>query len=192
MPNKDPVERGLHFATRLGAQADEDVTALAIDVYAMLDLLLGKGLLTVAEFQRARADSEQAMSRRGRRLRVLLGDDDHRWDAFPRPDIDCASLLHLCKARCCTFRFALSRQDLDAGVVRWDYEEPYMIAQKDGYCAHIDRATHGCTAYEHRPVPCRLFDCRDDRRIWIDFEQRIPAADPSPDPTPPAPTPDPT
>lgn len=178
-PKKDPVERGLHFATRLGAEAQQDVSALATDVYALLDLLLEKGVFTPAEFTNARAASDAALSKR-RRLRVLLGDDNHKFDGIPRPDIDCPSLIPLCKARCCSFRFALSRQDLDAGVVRWDYEEPYMIAQRDGYCSHIERPGMGCTVYDHRPVPCRLFDCREDRRIWLDFERRIPAPEDEP------------
>jgi Fe-S-cluster containining protein len=44
----------------------------------------------------------------------------------------------------------------------------------DGYCIHIERGTCGCTIYENRPVPCRAFDCRNDKRIWVDFEKQIP------------------
>ncbi len=32
----------------------------------------------------------------------------------------------------------------------------------------------GCRIYAHRPVPCRGFDCRGDKRIWLDFENKIP------------------
>ena len=32
-----------------------------------------------------------------------------------------------------------------------------------------------CTAYDYRPSTCRTYDCREDRRVWIDFEARIPA-----------------
>lgn len=182
---KDPVERGLHFATRMGAEAQEDITALATDLYALLDALLDRGALTWEQFANARTESERRFARR-RRLRVVFGDDDEKLAGIPQPDIDCPSLIPICKARCCRLRFALSRQDLDRGVVRWDYEEPYLIAQnREGWCAHIDmgstgHATMGCTVYEHRPMTCRLFDCREDGRIWLDFERRIPAPEGEP------------
>ena len=37
-----------------------------------------------------------------------------------------------------------------------------------------DRCTRGCTIYRQRPVPCRGYDCREDARIWLDFEKCIP------------------
>ncbi len=91
------------------------------------------------------------------------------------PAIPCAELLPLCRARCCTFRFALSQQDLDEGVVRWDPADPYYVLQSPtGACCHL-AADGGCTVYSQRPRPCRVFDCRDDRRIWRDFALRLPA-----------------
>ena len=72
--------------------------------------------------------------------------------------------------------FYLSKQDLDEGVVRWDYGNPYWIKQgPDGHCTHSDPVTRLCTIHEHRPFICRKFDCRDDKRIWLDFEKKIPA-----------------
>jgi hypothetical protein len=36
--------------------------------------------------------------------------------------------------------FPLSRQDVAEGIVKWDLESPYLIAQtEDGYCGHLDR-----------------------------------------------------
>jgi Fe-S-cluster containining protein len=93
------------------------------------------------------------------------------------PDIPCAELLHLCQARCCKMGFPLSSADLDEGVIRWDYGQPYMIRQRasDGFCVHNDPDTHGCTVHAQRPLVCRKYDCREDPRVWIDYEQRIPA-----------------
>ncbi|MBD2080952.1 YkgJ family cysteine cluster protein [Leptolyngbya sp. FACHB-17] len=96
------------------------------------------------------------------------------------PQIDCQSRLHLCKARCCKLSFPLSFQDLDERIIAWDYSKPYQIRQSaEGYCVHCDRTTRGCSVYEHRPTVCRAYDCRNDQRIWIDFEQRIPAPEDS-------------
>ena len=92
-------------------------------------------------------------------------------------EIPCAELIPLCGARCCSFTFPLSTQDLDEGVIRFDYGKPYMIRQRssDGYCVHSDPITRACDAHAARPGTCRSYDCRNDKRIWIDFENRIPA-----------------
>jgi Fe-S-cluster containining protein len=73
--------------------------------------------------------------------------------------------------------FPLSSVDLDEGVIRWDYGQPYMIRQRasDGFCVHNDPTTHGCTVHAQRPAACRRYDCRKDERVWIDYERRIPA-----------------
>jgi Fe-S-cluster containining protein len=49
----------------------------------------------------------------------------------------------------------------------------------DGQCTKLGRADAHCRSYEHRPVTCRSYTCKDDRRVWIDFEARIAA--PMPD-----------
>lgn len=99
-------------------------------------------------------------------------------------DIPCAELMHLCKARCCKMAFPLSSRDLDEGIIRWDYGQPYMIRQRasDGYCVHNVPETLGCSVHAHRPTVCRKYDCRDDTRVWIDYDQRIPAPLDAPDP----------
>lgn len=99
------------------------------------------------------------------------------------PDIPCEELIPLCKAKCCTFYFALSTADLDEGIVRWDYGRPYMIRQRasDRYCVHNDPVSHGCTVHTHRPMVCRRYDCRTDKRIWEDYENRVLAAPDRPD-----------
>jgi hypothetical protein len=91
------------------------------------------------------------------------------------PEIDCGSRLHLCRAACCKLPVALSKEDVEEGVLRWDLAPPYLLAQrKDGTCVHLDLDTHRCSVYEQRPIPCRGYGCRQDERIWVDFEQRIP------------------
>jgi hypothetical protein len=99
------------------------------------------------------------------------------------PDIPCAELLHLCHARCCRMSFPLSTTDLDEGVIRWDYGQPYMIRQRatDGFCVHNDPERHHCTVHAQRPLVCRKYDCREDERVWIDYEKRIAAPLDSPD-----------
>ncbi len=108
------------------------------------------------------------------RVWLDVGEDKYQVEPSTPP---CDEVLHLCEARCCTFDFALSTADLDEGVIRWDYGQPYRIRQRasDGYCAHHDPTGRRCTVHAHRPRVCRTYDCRDDPRIWIDFARRIPA-----------------
>lgn len=108
--------------------------------------------------------------------RVWMHTDPEDKYAIEDLDIPCAELIPLCKAACCKLEFALSTQDLDEGVIRWDYGVPYMIRQRasDGFCVHNDPASHGCTVHAQRPRVCRKYDCRSDERIWLDYENRIP------------------
>jgi Fe-S-cluster containining protein len=112
--------------------------------------------------------------------RVEIGDMEDKY-AAPRNGPDCLSILPICKGRCCSLHFSLSSQDLDEGVIRWDYGRPYLIKQRveDGRCVHSDPQVGCCTVYENRPRPCRVYDCRNDQRIWADFDKRI-LADESP------------
>lgn len=103
---------------------------------------------------------------------IQLGQSPDKYGPVELPGIDCASRLPLCKARCCTLPFALSQQDVDEGIVRWDPEQPYMIARRDRTCTHLEGGR--CSVYEQRPHVCRVYDCSQDERIWIDFEKRIP------------------
>jgi hypothetical protein len=112
--------------------------------------------------------------------RVSLELDEGSKYEVASPPIPCGELIPLCGARCCTLSFALSTEDLDEGVIRWDYGQPYLIRQRatDGYCVHNEPTSHGCTVHAFRPRVCRSYDCRKDKRIWIDYEQRIPAPAP--------------
>jgi Putative zinc- or iron-chelating domain len=94
----------------------------------------------------------------------------------PDPDIDCASLLHLCRARCCSLTVALTEDEIRAGKVEWNLFEPYSLSKNatTGYCANL-ACEGGCKVYDDRPGTCRKYDCRDDFRVWIDWERKIPA-----------------
>jgi Fe-S-cluster containining protein len=106
--------------------------------------------------------------------RVSLDMGGTKYDG-PSPEVPCSELMPICHARCCKLSFALSTEDLDEGVIRWDYGQPYLIRQRasDSYCVHNDPQTHACTVHAQRPRVCRRYDCRKDARIWADYEKRI-------------------
>ena len=96
--------------------------------------------------------------------------------SVPSSDVDCATLLPLCRGRCCAMDVSLSAQDVAEGKLEWDLNQPYLLRKnpEHGYCAHIDEHRN-CSVYDERPGTCRAYDCRRDPRVWIDYEQRIPA-----------------
>lgn len=96
--------------------------------------------------------------------------------AVPSADIDCASLLPLCKGRCCAMEVALSEEDLGERRLAWDLRQPYQLRRdpEHGYCSYLG---HGgrCAVYDDRPATCRQYDCRRDPRVWLDWERKLPA-----------------
>ena len=139
-------------------------TAAGVTVEAAVAAALGPALAQIRATDAAGPD------------RIAIDAGEPKYGVVPA-DIPCAELIPLCRARCCTLSFALSTLDLDEGIVRWDYAKPYLIRRRagDGYCVHNDPASHACGVHHARPRTCRVYDCRHDPRIWIDFERRIPA-----------------
>lgn len=146
----------------------------------LLDLLIMRGSLPQS-FRRLAA---KIQADRGTKIRLSLVPDKYNVES---PDIDCAARLHLCGARCCSFEVALSPQDIAEKVVPFVVDKPYLLPRDPvtKKCACMD-AAGACKIYEQRPATCRTYDCREDARVWIDYEARIPA------PMPAAITPEPT
>jgi Fe-S-cluster containining protein len=174
--SRDEFEDGLvHVLHQL--QIDRlGQSGLEATVRALLETLLASGVLDPDQFEHRR---QKALDRATEKLReapvVKLGKAVDKYALTVLPEIDCASLLHLCKARCCRLSVYLSAQDLDERELVWDYGTPYRLKKgADGYCAHHEADTHRCRVYGRRPATCRTYDCRNDARIWQDFERRIP------------------
>jgi len=172
------VAEGLLYAhSRLSANTGRTLEATSF-LYALIELLNEKGLISIDELDaRKRTVGRRLVEQmRGQGTGVVFQDPEHDKYAFDNEvEIDCASRIPLCHASCCRLPFALSKQDVREGIVHWDLGQPYMIDQgADGYCNHLDRSACACTIWKNRPVPCRGFDCRKDKRIWMDFEKRIP------------------
>jgi Fe-S-cluster containining protein len=178
----DPITRGeLHEALRflhaMAMQGKAELDRIDAVLAAIVQALLGAGRL---DGRRVEALLPEANARVGERakleLTVDIGPSVDKYQATGPTDLDCAALAPICKARCCRLTFALSFQDLDEGVVRWEYAAPYRIRKRDdGYCVHSAPDTGRCGVYTQRPATCRTYDCRKDPRIWEDFERRIPS-----------------
>ena len=174
---RDELAGGLRYTHARANANTGKLLEVASFAYAAIELLAEKELLQIEELD------ERKKSVAGRLVAKFTDHgmgvvyqkpeyDKYTFDGEVR--IDCENRLHLCRAACCRLRFALSKQDVEEGVVKWDFAQPYVIARgSDGYCQHLDRGQLGCSIHAHRPVPCRAYDCRNDRRIWADYENKV-------------------
>jgi len=135
----------------------------------LLDALIARGQLPEGYRKivaKIRAD-------RGPKVRLAVYGDKYQLEG---DDIDCGARLALCRARCCGFEVALSEQDVLERELPFAIDQPYLLPRDPatGRCTCL--ASDGtCGVYAHRPAVCRSYSCRDDRRVWIDFDARIPA-----------------
>ena len=67
-------------------------------------------------------------------------------------------------------------QDVAEGGIPFGIARPYALPRhpETKRCACMDDAG-ACTIYDRRPGACRAYDCRNDARVWRDFDARIPA-----------------
>lgn len=72
-----------------------------------------------------------------------------------------------CRAKCCSFWFGLTPEEVKEGVVKFDPKMPYVILKgDDGYCVHLNRETLKCEIWDKRPQACREYSCINDERVW--------------------------
>lgn len=174
LPNlPEPLVRAIAELRTKEQENAADIRELRAYLAQLVDILRHRGELAKGHERLLEKIAQRARAPRKTAVTLSTITDKH---SAASPDIDCASLLHLCQARCCSFKVSLAETDVRAGTLDWDIQDPYVLARgSDGYCAYIDRASGGCTCYEERPGICRTYDCRQDTRVWLDFEKRVPA-----------------
>jgi prolipoprotein diacylglyceryltransferase/Fe-S-cluster containining protein len=172
------VARGLRYLHERANANTSELLWVTSSLQAALEALQASGHLDAGALEARRKQIAERLaavySERGMGVSVDSVERD-KYTVESTVEIDCGSRLHLCKAACCKLHFALSRQDVAEGIVRWDFGQPYRIARgADGYCVHLDRTSKSCGIHANRPTTCRGYDCREDQRIWVDFDKRIP------------------
>lgn len=169
--------RGLIYTHNRANANTAEVHQTSAALRALIELLVESGVLDREMLEtRCQEESEQLRQQYiTRGMAVAMQEFKvSKYEFAGGAVIDCEKRIHLCKAACCRLPLALSKEDVQEGIVRWDLGQPYLIARgKDGYCTHLERGTCRCTVYAHRPIPCRGYDCRYDQRIWLDFENRL-------------------
>lgn len=174
---RNEVASGLMYAHGRDNANTSKVLEVASFSYALIELLMERGVISVEELDERKRQVGQRLSEKfaEKGMGVALTNDEQDKYAYEGSvQIDCENRIALCRGACCRLSFALTVQDLEEGSVKWDFGRPYMIRHdEDGYCHHVERTTKHCGVYEQRPVVCRAYDCRKDTRIWEDFENRV-------------------
>jgi Fe-S-cluster containining protein len=185
VPNRQMSEDERQLTLGLGfchSQLDtlaQQVVDAAAEVGALAGTLQARGMITEEELAAYRKQERERIVGvlSNQNFGIAIAEefpDKYAISEEQVPHIECEERYHLCRGACCALRFPLSAQDLNEGIVRWELGNPYLIRQgPDQRCVHQDRATLHCSIYEHRPGICRVYDCRGDKRIWVDFERRI-------------------
>jgi Fe-S-cluster containining protein len=139
------------------------------------ELLVARGVIRLHELEERKQAVAAYFDEQEAHPTVHLAATADKHAADVVTSVDCTVRMPICHAICCKLWFALSVQDLEERVVHWNYAQPYGIAQaEDGRCVHQDRdGTRRCLIYDNRPLICRTYSCREDKRIWLDFENRV-------------------
>ena len=144
---------------------------------ALVDLLVARGVVGAEELQAALAVAKTRLDASRLAERVMVRTAELLRDKYQEPnvDVDCEARMPVCRGACCGCRVPLSTQDVVENVLKWDLANPYFLRKSDeGRCVHQSTTTGFCTVYGQRPLACRSYTCRNDTRIWKDFENRIP------------------
>jgi Fe-S-cluster containining protein len=176
---QNKISSGLVYThTRINDNTKKTLESTSF-LYALIELLNDKGLISIEELDERKKQVAKGLVQKFTESGMGLMYQDPECDKYTfehEAHIDCRSRLPMCKAICCKLPYALSKQDVEEGVIRWEFGRPYLIAHDgDGYCVHLDRKAYQCTVYDQRPVPCRGFDCQENKKwqVWLDYEKRV-------------------
>ncbi len=174
---KKDVVRGLIYTHNRVNKNTSEVHQANATIQALIELLVEREILNKEELANRRSEKSEELRKAYVQKGMTVAMQEFRNSKYEfkgDTEIDCHNHIHLCKAACCKLPLALSKEDVQENIVKWDLGHPYMINHgKDGYCTHMKRANYHCTIYEHRSIPCRGYDCRKDKRVWLEFEEKI-------------------
>ena len=171
------VQRGLIYTHNRINKNTAEVHRANAAVQALVEILLEKGILDDPSWSVLLAQKSKNLKTRYVKQGMAVAMQEFKTSKYEfksTAQVDCENRIHLCKAVCCKLPLALSKEDIQEGAIKWELSHPYMIARNgDDYCVHHDPITFFCAVYDKRPIPCRGFDCRKEKRIWLDFPNRL-------------------
>lgn len=141
-------------------------------LYGLIDYLSQKGLININELKtfvesvKKEIVEKKEFATLGIAIRVETQEEMLKYSP-----VNCEERIHICKAVCCKLSFPLTINEVESGVLKWNLGKPYYNRRcTNGYCYHI-QIDNTCSIYQQRPSICRKYTCRNDERIWSNFEK---------------------
>jgi Fe-S-cluster containining protein len=162
---------GLFSHTALSRQA-ERINEIESFLYGLIDTLNAKGLVEMDMLKEAvKRVREETISKK-EHFHIGVGIRVDQEEEQAGEPVNCQERLHIYQAVCCKLNFTLSVDEIESGTAKWDLGMPYFIRHnKAGYCTHIDSEKKCCSIYNDRPKVCQKYSCKNDERIWKDFDK---------------------
>ena len=144
---------------------------LMMDVALLKRALMSLGQTGVME--RRRIEKELILElfppknvRPGLGISVVLG------QSHATSEENCDTRCHLCKQACCRiFDVPLNAEEVESGRFDWNPRAPYSLHKNHMGCAHLVNGK--CSIYHNRPATCFTYSCKQDTRIWEDYEKMV-------------------
>ena len=180
MPSDDEetLRSGFLGTHRMAAQNDQRAMNNAVDVVALTELLISKGIINVRELSERQGIARGQLA--AARSETYAGPILHTTpvtapDAPPEKLVDCDARYRQCRGACCIlYNVYLTADEVTNGNYRWDLSHPYRLKREpSGHCTYLDRSSLKCTIWDRRPSVCRQYSCQGDERVWVDFERRV-------------------
>lgn len=169
------IERSGFFTHSSLSNQAERINEIESFLYGLIDTLIAQDVIDKNTLEnvvkQVRDETLQKKEHFHAGIAINVDNSEKQEDFVP---VNCEERLPVCKAVCCKLNFALSVDEIEAGKAKWDLGQPYFIRQKiNGYCTHLDTKSTCCSIYPDRPKVCRKYSCAKDKRIWIDFENKV-------------------
>ena len=105
----------LYSHTRINDNTKRSLEASSF-AYALIELLVEKGIITIEELDERKKDVAERLIKRFTESGIGLLYQNPEFDKYAFKQeavVDCHNCINTCKAICCKFPFALSRQDVE-------------------------------------------------------------------------------
>ncbi len=116
----------LYTHTRLNANTSKTLEATSF-LYALIELLNEQGLISIEDLDERKKQVAERLVRKFTESGIGLMYQDPEYDKYTfkhEAQVDCQNRLSTCKAICCKFPFALSKQDVGEGIIHWEFGRP--------------------------------------------------------------------
>ena len=133
----ETLERRIDAAREEQKEQGADIKELRALVAQLVEILGKRGDLNAGHARLLDKIAKRARSQGKPKVKLSVIQDKYQ---VANADVDCAAIMPICKARCCTLDVYLAEQDVREGELEWEIDNPYALPRaNDGYCIYLER-----------------------------------------------------